>query len=205
MSKLKLTYFDFNGGRGEPIRLALVLGGVAFEDERITFEQWPALKPKMPFQALPVLEVDGQTLSQSNAITRYVGRLADLYPTDPWQAALCDEVMDSLEDIGQRLFSTIPMDNEDEKRRVREALASGPIPMHLARLNSCLQARGGNYFADNRLTIADLKVFVWVKQLRSGMLDYIPVGLVDQFAPLLAKQCEQLGQQDEIRAYYAGR
>ena len=34
MAKLKLTYFDFHGGRGEPARLALSIGGIAFEDDR---------------------------------------------------------------------------------------------------------------------------------------------------------------------------
>ena len=36
---------------------------------------------------------DGQVVAQSNAINRCVAKLADLYPSDPWQAALCDEVM----------------------------------------------------------------------------------------------------------------
>jgi hypothetical protein len=31
MPKLKLTYFDFHGGRGEPARLALSIGGIPFE------------------------------------------------------------------------------------------------------------------------------------------------------------------------------
>ena len=35
MSKVKLTYFDFDGGRGEPIRIALSIGGIDFEDHRI--------------------------------------------------------------------------------------------------------------------------------------------------------------------------
>ena len=30
MPKLKLTYFDFHGGRGEPARLALSMGGIPF-------------------------------------------------------------------------------------------------------------------------------------------------------------------------------
>ena len=30
MPKLKLTYFDFHGGRGEPARLALSIGGIPF-------------------------------------------------------------------------------------------------------------------------------------------------------------------------------
>ena len=35
MPKLKLTYFDFHGGRGEPARLALSMGGIPFEDDRV--------------------------------------------------------------------------------------------------------------------------------------------------------------------------
>jgi glutathione S-transferase len=53
-----------------------------------------------------VLEVDGQTVAQSNAINRFVGKLADLYPSDPWQAALCDETMEAVEDIATKVGAT---------------------------------------------------------------------------------------------------
>lgn len=56
MPKLKLTYFDFHGGRGEPARLALSIGGISFEDDRITPSDWPARKSDTPFGALPVLD-----------------------------------------------------------------------------------------------------------------------------------------------------
>src|SRR6266513_1198809 len=76
MPKLKLTYFDFDGGRGEPARLALHIGGIAFEDHRISGKDWPGFRDMMPFLAMPTLEVDGRVVSQSNSINRYVGRLA---------------------------------------------------------------------------------------------------------------------------------
>ena len=43
MSRYKLTYFDFRG-RADLIRLLFVAGKVDFEDVRISFEEWPALK-----------------------------------------------------------------------------------------------------------------------------------------------------------------
>src|ERR1700745_4085312 len=46
MAKLKLTYFDFDGGRGEPARLALHIGGIPFEDHRIAGKDWPTLRVK---------------------------------------------------------------------------------------------------------------------------------------------------------------
>ena len=66
MTSLKLTYFDFHGGRGEPARLALSIGRVPFEDNRIKIADWPRLKDKPPYGGLPILEVDGEILAQSN-------------------------------------------------------------------------------------------------------------------------------------------
>ena len=44
MTKIKLTYFD-GRGRGELSRLILAYGGQPWEDDRISFEQRPELKP----------------------------------------------------------------------------------------------------------------------------------------------------------------
>ncbi|GFR73991.1 glutathione s-transferase [Elysia marginata] len=44
MPAYKLNYFDVRG-RGEVIRLTFVCAGVEFEDNRVSFEDWPALKP----------------------------------------------------------------------------------------------------------------------------------------------------------------
>ena len=60
---LKLTYFDFHGGRGEPARIALSMGGIPFEDERVKGTDWERRKPSTPFGALPLLEKDGEILA----------------------------------------------------------------------------------------------------------------------------------------------
>jgi len=204
MTKLKLTYFDFDGGRGEVPRLALAIAGIAFEDDRVAFADWEARKPGTPFGAMPVLEANGENVAQSNAINRYVGRLAGLYPDDFWQAALCDETMDAVEDISTKLFATFNMP-EEEKKRSRKALADGPLTFYLERLQQRLEERGGEYFADGRLTVADLKVYLWIRHLRSGALDHIPADLVDRVAPALAAHCERVKAHPCVAAYYAKR
>jgi prostaglandin-H2 D-isomerase / glutathione transferase len=204
MPALKLTYFDFDGGRGEPARLALHIGGIAFEDRRVSFQDWAALRETMPFRALPVLEVDGRLVTQSNSINRYVGKLTGLYPKDDWQALLCDEVMDAVEDMDFQIGGTIGLDGE-AKKKAREALAAGPIPRYLEQLQARLECAGGEYFADGRLTVGDLKVWMLVRWLRSGMLDHIPKDLVDRLAPRLVAHAERLAAQPKIAAYYAGR
>lgn len=202
MASLKLISFDFHGGRGEPPRLALSLAGIPFEDCRVPLAEWPNQQGTMPIQVLPVLEVDGVALTQSCTISRYVGRLAGYYPQDPWQAALCDEVMDMVEDITHQILPTLFIENPAEKKAARVALASGAIPCYLHALQELLSEHGGDYFADRRLTMADFKVFVWVRNLGSGLLDYIPVDIVARQAPLLAQHYRQVATQPEVLDYY---
>jgi glutathione S-transferase len=204
MPKLKLTYFDFDGGRGEPARLALYVGGIPFEDQRIAGKDWPALRDKTPFLAMPTLEVDGKIVSQSNSINRYVGKSTGLYPEDNWQALLCDEVMDVAEDISTRIGHTLDLPAE-AKKKAREELAAGHITHYLKQLQARLEAAGGEYFADQRLTVADLKAFMLVRWLRSGVLDHIPQDLVDRVSPLLVKHFERVASHPKIAEYYRRR
>jgi glutathione S-transferase len=204
MLKLVLTYFDFDGGRGEAARLVMHLGGIAFEDKRIAGKDWPAQRDSTPFQALPVLEVDGKVITQSNTINRYLGKLARLYPKDDWQAAQVDEVMDAVEDISARIGNTMALEGE-AKKKARETLAAGPIPRFLQQFESRLQAGGGEWFVENRLTVADLKCYLWVRWLKSGALDHVPADIVDQHAPLLATHLERVRNHPKIAAYYAAR
>lgn len=204
MSDLKLTYFDFHGGRGEPARLALSMGGVPFEDDRVAFADWPDRKGSMPFGAMPVLVADGKVLAQSNAINRYVAKLTGLYPSDFWQAALCDEAMDAVEDVTNEIVRTMYVPDEEKKAR-REALAEDMFPLYLKRLGQNLTAHGGRYFADDRLTIADLKVAMLIRQLRSGILDHLPTDLPDRVAPELVDHFQRVMKDPAIKAYYAKR
>jgi glutathione S-transferase len=204
MAKLKLTYFDFDGGRGEPARLALHVGGIPFEDERVSPKDWPQFRDRTPFFALPTLDVDGEVVSQSNSINRYVGKLAGLYPKDDRQALRCDEVMDAAEDIGTRIANTMDLP-PDAKKKARDELAAGRITRYLEQLEARLKTAGGEYFADQRLTVADLKVFMWLRWLRSGALDHIPKDLVDRVAPLLVKHFERVASHPKVVEYYAGR
>lgn len=205
MAKLKLTYFDFDGGRGEPARIALHSAGIDFEDDRVSFAQWKDRKASTPYAAIPVLEVDGESVAQSNGINRFVGKLANLYPDDPWQAALCDEVMDAVEEVGEKFVATFSMTDEDEKKAEREKLTEGPLTAYLEALAARLEQRGGKWFADGRLTMADLRVFLWVRALRKGVLDYVPADLPDRLAPTLVAHFERVAAHPAVAGYYESR
>jgi len=145
-----------------------------------------------------------KVVSQSNSINRYVGKLTGLYPEDNWQALLCDEVMDAAEDISARIGQTIDLP-ADAKKKAREELAAGHIARYLEQFQARLKAAGGEHFADKRLTVADLKVFMLIRWLRSGALDHIPKDLVDRVAPMLVEHLERMASHPKIVEYYKRR
>lgn len=55
----------------------------------------------MPFGMLPVLEVDGKQVAQSNAIARYLAHQYDLTGKDEWDSLQCDVLVDTLGDLKQ--------------------------------------------------------------------------------------------------------
>jgi glutathione S-transferase len=202
MPQLKLSYFDFHGGRAEPARLALAIGGIAFDDHRFAFPEFAEVRKTTPFGQVPVLHVDGIQVTQCDSILRYVGKLAGLYPADPMQALFCDEVMFVVEDASIKIGPTFRMTGEEQKA-ARLALVNGSIPQYLGWLEQQLKAHGGEYFADQRLTVADLKVFVDVRGLNSGRLDHVPTDLVEKVAPALNVHMQRIAQLPSIAAYYA--
>ncbi|MEM9533162.1 MAG: glutathione S-transferase family protein, partial [Pseudomonadota bacterium] len=183
MPQIKITYFDFHGGRAEPARIALHMGGIEFDDHRISFEEFTAQRDSYPCRCVPVADIDGHQVAQSNAINRYVGKLTGLYPDDPVQAMFCDEAMEANEDILFHVVKTFGLEGEALKT-ARQELTAGWLTTYLKGIERMLQ-RGGDYFADGRLTVADLKIFVWVRSLTAGTLDHVPADLVSDIAPAL--------------------
>ena len=204
MDAPKLTYFDFAGGRAEPARLAFHLGGIAFEDYRFAPAEFAEVRKSTPLNQVPTLQISGEQVTQSDAITRYAGKLAGLYPEDPVQALYCDEVMSALEDVTIRIGNTFGLAG-DALKSAREALAADLLPRYLRWLDSRLEAHGGEYLADRRLTIADLKAFVLLGWLASGKLDHIPTDLVDTVAPKLAAYVARIAAIPAIAAWYEVR
>ena len=198
MHKLRLDYFDFDGGRGEAARIALSIGGIEFEDHRIPVGEWKSVRHEAPLRAVPVLHVDGVAITQSNAINRFVGRHAGLYPEDPVLALRCDEVMDAVEDVVVKVVPTFFMQDEAEKKAAREALADGAVKDYLEYFQVLLERSSGDYFVDNQFTVADLKVFLWTRNLSSGTLDYVPTDIVERNAPKVAEHRDRIAAEPGV-------
>jgi len=129
--------------------------------------------------------------------------MANLYPENDLQALYCDEALGALEDALHAIVPTFGLEG-DELRAAREKLADGWLTTYLRGLGELL-ARGGDYFADGRLTVADLKVLVLTRWLCSGALDYIPADLVQKVAPGLIDHQQRIESDPIVTAYYASR
>jgi prostaglandin-H2 D-isomerase / glutathione transferase len=210
-SKLKLTYFDMPG-RAELIRLAFHIGGVEFEDERLSFEEFNRRKSEFPNNQVPVLRVnDSTTLAQSFAIVRYAGTLTGLYPAaDLIRALQIDEVLSHIGEFNFALDPSFAETDPVKKKAMREKLVATTIPESLDSLNRRLEqwkaqekalsspfAMGGE-----KLTIADLGIYSLVMFLKSGFMDHVPATIVDKYTHLV-QACEAVQLHPRVQDWYA--
>jgi glutathione S-transferase len=190
---LRLRYFPFPGRAG-PIRDALRIGGVDFEDVHVPPEQFGQRRAagEFPFGGLPVLDVETTTgkvcSAQSNAILRFAGRLSGLYPADdPVQALKVDEALDLGEDINHLLGPSLHEQVTEKKMAMRKELAEETLPEWAAYFERLLVNNGSTGFiVGNDLSVADLKLYWIIDWLASGDLDGIPTTLFDNYATVVA-------------------
>jgi glutathione S-transferase len=183
MNKPKLTYFDAPVSRGEECRLALHLAGIDFEDERIKIADWPALKEHTPYGAMPFLSLPGKSpLAHSNAILVYIGRSHGLHPTDDFEAARHEGMMQHVEDLRARVSPTIRMADAEKKVR-REELVAGFLPdwARAAERN----ITGAPFFGGASIHVVDLKLHMAVRWFMGGKVDHIPATIFDAYPRLM--------------------
>lgn len=193
ITSIRLRYFPFTG-RAAPIRDTLKIGKIAFKNDFIQPNQFGELRAagEFPFGGLPVLDVEtssGKICSaQSNAILRFAGRLANMYPVDDLLLALkVDEALDLGEDINVLIAPSLHEQDEQKKMAMRKDLAEQTLPKWASYIERLLDDNGNTGFiVGNKLTVADLKLYWIVDWLTSGMLDGIPVNLLDSFTHIAA-------------------
>jgi len=153
----KLTYFNARG-KAEPIRLLFAQAGVEYEDHRIEKEEWPAVKPNTPFGQIPVLEVDGVKLCQSNAIARYVAKKFHLAGKTELEQAQVDMLIDCFEDATKPVFGFMLESDEAKKTVLKTKYIDEQLPGYLTSIENLLKHNhgGDGFFVGTELTWADI-------------------------------------------------
>lgn len=200
MTKPRLTYFDTPRSRGEECRLALVLAGVDFEDRRVSFDAWPALKPTTPFGSLPTFEVEGKPIvSQSNAILGHIGRSYGLLPSDAWEALRLDSLMSSVEELRHAIAKTFGIKDAAELAQKRAELVTSTIEPWARSMEKQLV---GPFAGGAQISVADIKLFVVLGWFKGGALDHVPTDVTAKF-PKLEQLYDSVKQNPKIVAWYA--
>mmetsp|Transcript_9250 Transcript_9250/g.21490 ORF Transcript_9250/g.21490 Transcript_9250/m.21490 type:complete len:244 (-) Transcript_9250:159-890(-) len=204
----KLIYFPVSS-RGEAVRLALHLADIPFEDKRVGFAEWGALKPTTPWGSLPVLELaDGTVVGQSRAITRFVGRRTNLYPSDDLLAALADECMDGADDVmSVTMREGLGLSGAEKAQKRQLACQPGGATFVACQRVEALYERAARRlghqgpYLTGELTVADLYVFACTGHTVSGFFDGVEPGFITAF-PLVQAVRKAVATIPKLVAYY---
>jgi glutathione S-transferase len=154
MSVPILTYFTFRG-LGESIRLFFEDQGVAYEDRRVGFDEWDAVKPQMQFRQMPRLQDGETTLFQSQAILRHLARPRGLCGEIELERIRCDISAEAGRDLQQRLWDHFWWPGSGEPGAAAE-FEAGPLADQLGLVAAWLG--DAPFFGGARLLFADYYV-----------------------------------------------
>eukprot|EP00631_Chrysoreinhardia_giraudii_P003294 CAMPEP_0197424310 /NCGR_PEP_ID=MMETSP1170-20131217/25567_1 /TAXON_ID=54406 /ORGANISM="Sarcinochrysis sp, Strain CCMP770" /LENGTH=235 /DNA_ID=CAMNT_0042951789 /DNA_START=7 /DNA_END=714 /DNA_ORIENTATION=+ len=195
----------------EPIRLALTIGGVDFEDERIGYDEVNARRQRgeLPFGQVPVLVTkDGAVLSQTSAILRWAGQQAGLE-----ESPFCDAVEAALGDVRVvmrpqwygHVLGRSPVDgtflvplSQAQADDVVKLLADVVVPTHLKRLEAKVV---GPYFCGASLAICDLSWYnMCIGLLEEWYCPGLPKTVLDA-CPRLIQLASRIHHLPAVRAW----
>ena len=196
--KISLIYLNFPFWRAEVSRISLFLSNIEFEDKRITSEEFQRVKENgvlddgtvIPFHQLPCLKVNDITIAQTGAISRYCGKLSNLYPkNDDLLAAQIDQFIDILTDI-TTLISSTQVDN-------RDANFLNSINRKLSILNKSINKKN-DYIIKNYFSIADIAVWSFMCWLTGGNIESVPKDIAKNYDNIL-RLCRKIDMKDIIQ------
>ena len=207
---LSIIYVDLPFWRAEVSRVTLHIGGVTFEDRRITSSEFQTAKETgkltdgtpLPFHQIPCLLVDGVPIAHTGGIARFCGKLAGLYPTDnDLKAAQIDQFLDLATDFNIMVSKTGSIENPAEKLAARKELAQGLLARKLTMLERCIP-EGSDWIVGPQVTIADVAIWRLLGWLTSGILDGLPADLLKNF-PKIRRVCLAVDTLPKVREWVA--
>ncbi len=195
---MKVTYFDLKA-RAEPTRLALHIAGVAFEDERIDFDDFPRLRSSLPFCALPTLTIDGEVYAESNAMLRFAGKQGgDLYPKCDKAALKVDMIVDVMETVMEQIF-------RDKTPEGRAKFVAETLPRYVGAVDKIYAKSAGPYLLGDTVSIADIKLYCVLDGMNEGkQYDHVPAGVLDQFSHVMTAR-KAVAEHEKVKDWYASR
>ena len=187
-------YYFKGRGRAETTRWMLAINRIEFENAPIeTPKALAALRAsgKLPFDQMPLLEINGLKLSQSSAMIRYLARLGGFYGESDIDAVWCDMIAGAATDLAEAAMQA-PFQPTEE-------MAIAAIRARFAKFGPKFEARltenGSGFCVGERMTFAD----VILAEALNAHLEWCPNILAN--TPLLAALYERVSNAPGVASY----
>ena len=214
-AEITLGYWGIRG-LGQPIRFLLVYAGIPFSETRLGVLQdgtilnknkegddwaWVRETLDMPFRNLPYLiDTSGPTpisMTQSNAILRYLARRFDLYGDSESDRVEIDVLQEQAYDFRNKIVKTA-YTLGDEYPNAYNEFVENVLPNYLDGFENYLTKRSDHsFFVGTRLSLVDCVLYELIWQ----MTVMVPGSVSTSNRPCLFKFIQNFEQLPEIVAY----
>ncbi|KAJ8602369.1 hypothetical protein CTAYLR_004208 [Chrysophaeum taylorii] len=163
-SQSRATFVYWNGrGLGDPVRFLLEFCLVPYDEELVTTrDQFQKRRPTLAFGQVPLLEIDGLRIVQTQAILRYVAGKKNLRGSSLRDEARCDAVVNAIMDARAPLITARFKPDPAEALR---AFLTATFPTFASHIEHFFIEGGGGgpYVCGAELTYADVCLFEFLE------------------------------------------
>eukprot|EP00933_Yihiella_yeosuensis_P054822 TRINITY_DN53393_c0_g1_i1.p1 TRINITY_DN53393_c0_g1~~TRINITY_DN53393_c0_g1_i1.p1 ORF type:complete len:234 (-),score=41.60 TRINITY_DN53393_c0_g1_i1:34-735(-) len=183
--KPQLMYFNVPGRvAGLRIMMHQIYGKDGWEDRRVEFKDWPQAKPTLPLQFMPLLTLpDGRKFHQADAMVRWAGKKAGLYPADPDVALLVDEMISTIYEALSKAPRPSNLVTKEMLPELWKEFTEGPMKMYFDYIQQKIE---GPFFHGGDLTAADLTLYMLVNYFTNGEIPHVPTSYVNAWPGITA-------------------
>jgi len=183
--KPRLVYFNVPGRAvGLRIMMYKIYGKDGWEDERIEFKDWPSLKPTLPLQFMPLLTLpDGRQVHQTDAMERWAGKAAGLYPMDADEALFVDEMMTTVYEARSKAPRASSVVTKEMLPGLWAEFLEGTMKMYFDYIQQRIM---GPFFRGAELTVADLTLFMLVSTFVNGEIPFVAATYIEGWPSIKA-------------------
>ena len=198
MPKYILHYFAGNG-RAMFSRAILCFSKADWTNDMIKKEDWPTIKKSglCEFEQLPILEVDGKKLSQSNAIHLYLAETFDLMGKNIEENYQIRSLLFAHDDYTIEIWKALFSPDEAKKQEmVKGALEK--FKFFLGKFEQRYVALGkGKYFLGEKFTLADIIMTAGI----NSSLDMLKFEGAKEIAPNLCELIQRV-KENELKEFF---
>lgn len=220
---IKLSYFNIEAA-AEKVRLALVMCGKEFEDHRVEFAEWGAMKGSTPYGQMPVMSLSfggsqpPLLVAQSPAMLRYVAKKFDktgtLLPSDSEEYLKVEEMCGLSDDMARSFAPALylgmgrhtsmghPEDwpqKDEVVKSLREKFLETELPKWMGFYTAKLQ--GQPFFCGPAPTIADLQILAQLRYFTKGVADHVPKDCLEKYPEIIAWM-NRMYEVPQIKSWY---